>query len=158
MADARLAVAMNMKKLAISQYGNFDFNSMTMFNGVPLGANSDGIYTLFDADDDDGTNIDAFIETITSNFGIPSKKKPRRMYVSLEASRDITLKLKTDEGDYEEYRFTPTQVNQLQHRVSVNVKSRHKGDFWMIRIENEDGCDFSIDSIDALFIILGLGR
>jgi len=158
MADARLAVAINMKKLALSQYANFDFNSMTMFNGVPLAASADGIFSLFDANTDDGVSVDAIVETVLSNFGIPTKKKPRRMYVSLEASGDMVLKLKTDDGDYKIYQFTPDQVKQLQHRVPVDVGSKHKGDFWLLRVENKSGCDFSIDAIDMLFIILGMSR
>lgn len=158
MADARLAVAMNMRKLALSQYANFDFNSMTMFNGVPLAANADGIFSLFDTDRDDGTDINAVVETILSNFGLPTKKRPRRMYVSLETSGDMILKLKADDGDYKVYQFTPDQVRQLQHRVPVDVGSRRKGDFWLLRVENKSGCDFSIDAVDVLFIILGMSK
>jgi len=154
----RLCVALEFKRLAITQYSNFNFESLAVFNGVLIGATIDGLYSLLDADDDDGTDIDAIFETITTDFGVPSKKKLRRAYIAGEASGNITFKFKTDDGDYEEYTLTPAQLSQLQHRCRLNLKHIQKGNYWMLRVENADGCDFSIDSVDLLTIIMGLGR
>jgi len=154
----RLAIALELRRLAISQYGNFNFESMAVFNGVLIGANADGLYSLFDADDDDGTDIDAIFETITTDFGVPSKKKLRRAYIAGEASGNITFKFKADDGSYKVYTVTPDQLSQLQHRCRLHLQHTQKGNYWMLRVENVNGCDFSIDSVDLLTIILGLGR
>ncbi len=158
MADDRLGLRINLKNMAVGQYLGFNFNSMAVINGVPIGASSDGIFSLFDAETDNGTDIASIVETALSNFGVMTEKKPRRLYLSLESSGSLLIKLKADDGDYKSYSFTPKQLSQLQHRTPLNVSSFQKGDFWMIRVENVDGCDFSIDDLSALFIILGMGR
>ena len=53
MAKSRLTIGINAKLNAAFQWTNFNFNSMAVFNGVPVAANEDGLYSLFDADDDD---------------------------------------------------------------------------------------------------------
>ena len=157
MADARLAIAINMKKLALSQYANFDFNSMCVFNGVALGANSDGIYSLFDADDDDGTDIDAFFELVTTDFGAPETKKVRFIYVNLETSGNLKIKLQVDEGTESTFMIPAKKIGQLQHRAyRVDGRNDLRGVYWRARIENTGGCDFSVDSIEALLMILGI--
>lgn len=157
MADERLAIAMNLKRLALTQYTNFNFNSMCVFNGVALGANEDGIYSLFDADDDDGTDIDAFFELLTTDFGIPDSKKIRFTYVSLETSGDLVIRYQVDEGTERSFLVPAKKTGQLQHRTyRVDGRSDLRGVYWRTKIENTDGCDFSVDSIDALLMILGM--
>jgi hypothetical protein len=158
MADDRFGARLNLKRVALSQYGEFNFNSMAVMNGVPIGASSDGIFSLFDAEKDNGTYIASIIETVLSNFGVISKKKPRRLYVSLEASGALLIKLKVDDGDYKNYSFNPKVLGQKEHRTPLSVTSFQKGDYWMVRIENVDGADFSIDDLSGLFIILGMER
>ena len=156
--DIRIGLAINLKGLAASQYSNYDFNSLGVFNGVPLGASEDGVFSLFDSDTDNGTDIDAVIESATTDFGMDNKKKLRRSYVGYEASGNLMLKFKTDDGNYTSYMLVPVVGSQTQHMKRQRVSSKDRGRYWMVRIENEDGCDFSIDAIDGLFIILGLGR
>jgi hypothetical protein len=158
MADDRFGARLNLKRIALSQYGGFNFNSMAVMNGVPIGANRDGIFSLFDAETDNGAYIYSVIETVLSNFGIISKKKPRRLYVSLEASGSLLIKTKCDDGDYKNYSFTPKVLGQKEHRTPLSVTSFQKGDYWMIRIENVDGADFSIDDLSGLFIVSGMER
>ena len=156
--EARFGARLQLYNTATSQYGNFNFNSMAVFNGVAIGAGVDGVFSLFDAENDNGAYIESIIETVLSNFGVISKKKPRRLYLSLEASGSLLIKLKVDGGDYSSYSFTPKQLGQLQHRTPLSVSTFQKGDYWMMRIENIDGIDFSIDDISALFIISGMER
>lgn len=158
MAVSRLGVALNLKGIAVSQYTGFNFNSMTVFNGVPIGVNSDGIYSLFNKDDDDGADIDSILELVLTDFGVQTKKKPRRMYIGYEASGNMVFKIKADDGDYKVYRLKPIQTSQLQHKTGVAVTSKQKGTYWLVRLENEEGCDFSIDSVEGLFFVLGRSR
>jgi len=156
MADARLAVFANLKRLAFSQFGNFDFNSMCLFNGIPLGANSDGIYTLFDADDDDGTNIESYFELSTTDFGISKTKKIRFLYVHCETAGTLKVKLQVDEDEERTFVIIPKKTGNLQHRTHrVDGRTDLRGVYWRPRIENTKGCDFSIDNIEALLMILG---
>lgn len=157
MADERLSIATNLKRVASTQYSNFNFNSMCVFNGVALGANEDGIYSLFDADDDDGSEIDAFFELVTTDFGIPDTKKIRFTYVSLETSGDLKIKFQVDEGTERTFLVPAKKTGQLQHRTyRVDGRNDLRGVYWRARVENTDGCDFSVDSIETLLMILGI--
>jgi len=157
MADERLSIVTNLKRMASTQYSNFNFNSMCVFNGVALGANSDGIYSLFDADDDDGTDIDAFFELVTTDFGAPEAKKVRFIYVNLETSGNLKIKLQVDEDLERTFLIPAKKTGQLQHRAHrVDGRNDLRGVYWRPRIENTKGCDFSVDSIEALLMILGI--
>lgn len=158
MAISRLGLALNMKEVAVSQYDNFDFNSMTVFNGVPIGSNSNGIYSLFDKDDDDGADINSILELVVTDFGLQTKKKPRRVYIGYEASGNMVFKIKADDGDYKVYHLKPVKTSQLQHRTAIAVTSKQKGVYWLTRVENKEGCDFSIDAVEMLMFVLGRSR
>jgi len=156
MAIERLSIATNLKRMASTQYSNFNFNSMCMFNGVALGANSDGIYSLFDADDDDGTDIDAFFELLTTDFGTLKTKKVRFVHVGLESSGDLKIKFQVDEGTEQSFIIPAKKIGQLQHRAyRVDGRNDLRGTYWRARVENTGGCDFSVDSIEAVLMILG---
>ena len=157
MADERLSIVTNLKRVASTQYCNFNFNSMCVLNGVALGANSDGIYSLFDADNDDGTDIDAFFELVTTDFGALETKKVRFVYVHLETSGDLKIKLQVDEGTEQTFLIPAKKIGQLQHRAyRVDGRNDLRGVYWRARVENTDGCDFSVDSIEALLMLLGI--
>lgn len=156
-APARLAIRINLKTNGISQYADYDFNSFaTLPNGSALAANEDGLYSLNDADTDNGTNIVAFFETVTTNFGSPIKT--RKSYIDGEFSGELLLKAKADDESESVYLIRPLKDGQKQHKLVVPMTARHKGSYWMFRIENRDGCDFSVDSLDLVAIVLSAGR
>lgn len=156
MATERLTIALNAKINALYQWSNFNFNSMAMFNGVPIGANEDGIYSLLDADDDDGTDIDAFFELATTDWGMPETKKVRFAYVSGETSGDLKLKLQVDDDQEQTFLVPARKTGQLQHRYHrVDGRNDLRGVYWRPRIENTKGCDFSVDAMDAIVMFLG---
>ena len=155
----RLTLGVNLKRAAPYQWHMFDFNSMTMFNGVPIASNEEGIFSLFDADNDNGADIDAFFELPTSDLGVPNAKQMRRALVSLEASGMMVLKAQTDEQDEKGFRLAPKTIGQKQHKShDVGMRRDQHGSYWMFRIENRNGCDFSVDNILLTVYVLGMGR
>jgi predicted 3-demethylubiquinone-9 3-methyltransferase (glyoxalase superfamily) len=159
MSTDRLTVALNLMNLAVTQYGNYNFNSMCVFNGVPLGANEDGIYSLEDADTDSGDLIDAFFELNTTDFGINNQKRIRKFFLGMESQGDLELIAQTDEDQQKMSEVISRNDNQQQSSSQrVSWVRTQKGVYWMIRLDNIDGCDFSVDSIDAFLAILGINR
>jgi len=155
-ATDRLTFVLNMRNSAPFQWVNFDFNSMTMFNGVPIGANEDGIFSLFDADDDNGTDIDAFFELVKTDLGTSESKKIRFYYFTGETSGDLKIKLQVDDGEERTFLVPAKKIGQLQHRLHrVDGRNDLRGVYWRPRIENTKGCDFSVDAIDILLSLLG---
>ena len=155
-ATDRLTFVLNIRENAPFQWVNFDFNSMAMFNGVPIAANEDGIFSLFDADDDNGTNIDAFFELVKTDLGTSETKKIRFYYFTGETSGDLKIKIQVDDGQERTFLVPAKKIGQLQHRLHrVDGRNDLRGVYWRPRIENTKGCDFSVDAIEILLSLLG---
>jgi hypothetical protein len=153
-----LTICLNLRRTGPTQYSNFNFNSFGNLGGMVLGANEDGIFLLDSADNDDGTPIDAFLELLTSDFGIPNAKRMRIIDIGYEADGQIKVVLKADDRfEYVLY-LAPAATNRQQDRGRAKGQRNVKGRYWTARIENTDGCDFSIDHIQIIPIILSGGR
>ena len=151
-------IALNLKRIAATQYRNFNFNSMCEFNGVALAANSDGLFSLDDAETDNGIYINSYVELPTSDLGGLITKRFRKIYVGYETSGSIKITTKTDGGDDQSHILTPAKTDQLQHRGILPMSRSQQGTYWIFRIENVNGYDFSIDNIEGVPIILTRGR
>ena len=149
-----LGIALRLNNLAVSQYCRYDFDSMVKCWDIYLGAGEEGLFTLEDADTDDGVEIDAIIEFPTTDFGISHQKRIRSLYVGYETGGDMTLTLSNDEDNERVYTLTPINASNKQHGSKVKVNRDGKGRYWTVRIENVDGCDFSLNMIEAIITIL----
>jgi len=158
MSDDCFGIALNLKQIAASQYRNFNFNSMCLFDGRALACNDEGIFSLDDAETDNGTEIDSYIELPTTDFGYLGSKRFRKIYVGYETSGSITVTVKADGGTEASFTLTPKMVLQIQHRGILPMSRAQHGVYWVIRIENDDGCDFSLDNIEGIMIMLTKGR
>lgn len=142
---------MNVETKGVSEYSNFNFNSMSS----GLGATSTGIYRLIGTDDA-GSNIDAYIKTGLIDFGTSLEKQVPYAYIGLNKSGDMLLKTIVDyRGSRKErwYEVAPKAIDATDTiRVSLGrgVKSR----YWQFELTNKDGSDFEIDSIELLPLIL----
>ncbi len=149
-----LGLATNLANIAITQYCHFNFNSMCKFGDVYLGANEDGIHTL-GGGTDNGTDIDAFLELALSDWGISEFKRIRRLFIGYETNGNLLFTIKDDEDDswtatleYHRFGYDRQTGNEIDGR-------RDKvGRYWSIRIDNIDGAEFAIDSIEVLAVIL----
>ena len=149
-----LGIAMRLNNLAISQYCKYDFDSMVKFGDIYLGAGEEGLFTLEDADTDDGVEIDAVIEFPTTDFGISHQKRVRSLHVGYESGGDMTLTLYNDDDNERVYTLVPVNSSNKQHGSKVKINRDGKGRYWTVRIENVDGCDFSLNMIEAIITIL----
>lgn len=153
MATERLCVIFKPVNYAIAQWTNYNFNSFCEFNGVALGSNEDGIYALT-GDQDGTTNIDAFFELGPTNMGEDKQLKLRRLITSGEFGGDLLLTVYKGEGGAVEYDLTPVNKDMTQTTAETTLQLHHQDRFWSFRVENVDGCDFSIDMIDVLIALL----
>ena len=153
MADY-LGLCLNLKGGQLSQWANYNFNSMTKIGGQYIGANELGLFQLNTGNDDAGNAIEAFFELVTSDWGIPGQKRIRSWYVGYEADGDLLLTVKDDDGNERMWTLEPIHSDNQQHGVKGWGARDGKGRYWMIRIDNVNGADFSIDNIMVLPIIL----
>lgn len=149
-----LGLCMELSGQRISQYLNYNFNSFCSFGDAIIGASEDGLMVLDDGQSDEGDPIISFFELLTSDFGAANQKRIRTVYLGGETSGDIQITVKNDDRNEREKPITVHYTDNQQHRIKVPVSRSGKGRYWMLKLENVDGADFSIDTIAVVPIIL----
>jgi hypothetical protein len=156
-----LTLCMNVNNFAVTQYSNFDFNSMVQFNGTPYAAGTTGIFSLGNAQTDNTADIDAYFEFWIGDSGTLNLKRIRALHFGLEANGNTTVEITDDDGTSKTYDITilkPETVGvagYTQHGHRIFVERTHKGRYWKTKVSNVDGADFSIDRIDVTWNVLG---
>lgn len=139
---------------ATSQYTGFDFNSMVKFNGNFVGASSSGL-SVIGGTADNGVAIYARMASGLIDFGINNKKRWRFVCFGVETTGDLIIKISADEKLAKQYDIIG-KPNGTQQRVKIPVSRENYGRYWSWEISGS--CDFSVDSIEVLPIILNSGH
>jgi hypothetical protein len=141
---------------ATTQYTNFDFDSMVRFGDHILCASRAGLFR-HTGETDNGSLITAYFEPLTMDFGISSTKRVRFVYLSFEASGNLTLTVTTNMGLSASYLIPVAAAGQ--HAARVAISRSLYGRYWTFSISNAgNGLDFSIDEIKVLPIIRSHGH
>lgn len=148
--------AFNLNNKAASFYENFEFNSFAKIGAEYYGCNSAGIY-LLGGDLDGAEQIDATITTGTSDltaeaggrvlFDGRSRKSVPYAYISARSPEVMKITCRV-EGKEHTYLF----------RAGKNVVAPSRADlgkgvfgtFWQFELQNQNGADFEIDSLDVV--------
>lgn len=138
----------------VSQYEGYNFNSMCKFEDVYLGAGDNGIMVLDSGHSDNTSKIEAFFELVTSDFGSEHQKRIRSVYIGGETNGELQLTLKDDDENERHFVISPNHSGNQQHTMKVSAGRNGKGRYWMFRIDNVNGSDFSVDSITILPILM----
>lgn len=146
-----LALQLNIKQGANSEYSNYAFESLTMFNGKPFGGNSSGLYELT-GDDDAGTDISGEIETGKTDFEVGNVKKPWSVHLGMSGEGTVRAKLKGAKDVEITGKDATIQDGGLKIKHSRDTRSS----YWGLNLKNLDGSDFQLNNID--FVIETLGR
>ena len=143
-----LGLSICLNNFAVSQYCRYDFDSMY----GRMAAGKDGIFVLNNADNDNGKYIESVIELPLTDLGISNLKRLRNVYVGYETNGSLKLKVQDDEGNEREYILNNN--GNLQQGGRIPIGRDGKGRYWQLRLENIDGCDFSLDTIEVIPVIL----
>lgn len=143
-----LAISVCMQNDAPSQYINMPFESVVEFNGKAVFFGSTGIFEE-SGDDDNGTDIDAWIDTPLHDFGNREQKSIEAFSIGYESDGDLQLILYGDEDEVNARTFVlePTKEGQVQQDFMKTLKKYRfgKARYWKTRVINRDGSDFSVD-------------
>ena len=156
-----LTLCLNVNNMAVTQYSNFNFNSIVQFGGVTYAAGEGGIFSLDDAQTDNGVDIPAFFEFWIGDSGTLNAKRIRALHFGMEANGDMTVEVTDDDGTSIEYPITILKTETVgvagytQHGHRVFIQRTHKGRYWKLKMSNIDSSDFSIDRIDVTWTVLG---
>jgi hypothetical protein len=149
-----LGMCTELSLLAVTQYAKYNFDGMCKLGDVYLGCNGDGIFELTGGKDN-ATDIDAFFELPATDFGSPNQKRIRRAYLGYEADGQLVLEFKYDDNNVRRYPVNTVLKDLRQHGGVVPIGRDGKGRYWGFKIENVNGSDFSVDSIDVSVMLLG---
>jgi len=138
----------NLTNNASTQYTNYDFQSMIVFNGIILGAGTAGLRKLCCGNDDEGTDIAAYFKTGLSTLNWIGKKKNRFIYLGVETEGTIIITPIIDGTNGTPVTFTPNSNGKQFMKMSV--PNNNMGYYWAYKVENVDGCWFSVDEVTVL--------
>lgn len=82
-------------------------------------------------------------------------KRARFVYLGYEADGNLAVTVNFDDGTTTSRTYDSTKTGQQRRRKSFS--RNRKGRYCKVKVANVDGCDFSIDSIELLLIILTQG-
>lgn len=142
-----LALRINTKLAALSQYSNFNFTSVCYYNGVLLGANNGGIFSV-NQDTDLGDNINSFFEIFGADFNSNYRKFIRSSTISGVFDK-IRVSVVADSVECTSH-DSLYDATVEQKSVSIDMNKDDRGKYIGIKISNIDGSDFSIDGVSLV--------
>ena len=146
----------NQESGAPSRYEGFDFDAYAVIGQDYLAARGDGIY-LLDGEDDNGTDIDAIATIGRTDFDEPVMKRVTAAFLGLNSAGQAHLTLRTDQGVTSgpyKLRQTPAASTTERAKFRRGIKSR----YWEVDIENVDGGDLQLKTMELETILLGEKR
>jgi len=138
---------------ATAQFTNYGFQSFAVIDGVPLGANSTGLFRLNTGEQDNGQEYSRSFTPATTDFGISNFKKARKAFLGFSADEEFTLTTTTDD-QVSKTRTVDLKKTGLQRRV-VALGRKQSGRYWKVKVSSTSA--FRFDSIDLLMNIRSAG-
>jgi hypothetical protein len=132
----------NTRTGAISEYGNYNFNSFAQ-NGLHyMGASDAGLFVL-DGDDDDGAPVLARLRSGYAQFGGSRYTSLRAVYIGARGEGDLLFKIDTGDGRLTTYKARLQDMESTKVLVGKGVRSRYIA-FEIL----SEGQDFDLDTVE----------
>ena len=142
---------MNPKVGGLTEYQNYNFNSIAKIGSAYYGASSTGLY-LLEGTDDAGTDIDVRIKFGAFDPGAGKKSRVEHAYIGVRSDGKMIFKTFADDGK-ERWYETQALHNDLstqRAKLGRGVKSR----YWQYELVNRDGESIELEQFEFLPIIL----
>lgn len=137
--------AINFETHAPSRYMGLPAKGITQFGGRTFVANDGGLYEI-SADNDAGQPIRASIEFPTTDFQDSREKRMEVAYIGVKVTGRMVLKVKVNGKDPQYYSIIPSGNNPKGTRVKIGKGL--VGRYWGERLDNVDGSDFELESVE----------
>lgn len=137
-------VVINTKNMSVTEYEGFEFNSLASVGNVSLAANENGIHVLRGSRMSGGP-VDSRILSGLMDFGKDVLTVPKDVWLSMRADGQLTLTVRTEEG--EEYSYPVPGLKDALHEERVKLGRGLKGRFFDFALENIEGADFDLSKI-----------
>lgn len=159
-ALARMSLRIATESMAISQHIEADYDSVAVLSeSVAIGFNEDGIFRLNagtgDAQvDESGNSVDPWpIDTLIRFASVAPlgarRKRIRAIVVTGEFEGCMEYRLTGDEDQQTDWiRMTPVRVDNNQTTMKAGAPRSFYGSHIVLELQNLNGNDFSIGSVD----------
>jgi hypothetical protein len=137
--------AINYETNAPSRYDSLPANSMCLFNGKTYMACAAGIYEI-GADDDAGRPIHASATVAQTNFGSTKNKRIPYVYVGMRSSG--AMQLKAIANNQSDRYYALNAIGGAVRGSRADLGKGLEGQYWQFRVDNVNGADFELDSIE----------
>ena len=137
-------------RMPLSEYRNFDFNSLARVGDKYYAAADEGLFVL-GGDTDDGEEIEASLATMMLDFGSPVQKRVHAAYLGYTSTGRLVLKVRSvDSGEVVEDWYEAKDIDALvpsaqMVRLGRGLRSR----YWQFELMNVAGSDFELDSLEV---------
>jgi hypothetical protein len=138
-----VAIVMNTKNLALTEYESFSYNSLCFLDDTPIGAKADGIYELTGTSDN-GVNIAWKFKTGKLDIDKERTKRVRDVWISYKPSGELILTVDDGENEYE---YDVESYKQIDNAVRVKLGKGFSNRFLQLELENVSGETFNLDHI-----------
>jgi len=148
--------ALNAKILAPSKYAGLSLTSLAVLSSRLYATATDGMVE-FTGTDDEGTDIDAYVQTGKLSFGSMEEKRCARAYVKEQYANALVLSTIVDTVDADQeasedtYTYSvPGRVGARQHAQAVRLRRDIRAVDWAFKIENVDGGGLVLRGLDVV--------
>lgn len=143
---------MNPENYALSNYTNFQFNSVTNFSYETLLANSSGLYAM-DSSTDAGSYINAKMKTAAMNFGTSSQKQVPEILLGVNNTGKVILVVTVDGQMTTTYQLDAPSAYLDTQRIKIG-KGIH-GRYWQFELHTLQNSEFDLDTFEFFPIAWG---
>ena len=151
------AWAVNTENFGHTNYdATYNFTDLMMWNALPFGIKTDGIYELVAADDA-GTNIAAEFrfgidDGAPKNKSTDFNKRVDVVYTSGRMDDDLILTVTIDgQATVREYTAARRMEASGVHDARVKLAKGLRGRYWQLGIKNQNGGNFELDRLSAVY-------
>jgi hypothetical protein len=142
-------VRTNIKNNASTQYTNFEYNSVCVFNGKVLGAGSSGLFDTCNGNTDSGILINAYFVTSNTNFKDNGLKRLWFFILGLWSSGPVAITPFYNGVEANPITVVPKIMNSF-HQIKKMFRDKlTKCTYSKFKFSNVAGSDFTVDSINV---------
>jgi len=141
----------------VSEYSNFEFSSLTYYQGEMYGTTDTGLFKM-GGDTDDGVKITSELSSLLLDMGSSRMKRIRSAYLGYTSTNELVLKVRSvDDGQLSEhwYKAAPVTSAEAPREGYVRVGQGLRSRYWQFELTNVDGGDFEIDQLEMYPLYLG---
>lgn len=154
-----IAIAVNLKNRAITQYHGIPIGGMAIFDGRFFIADFDGIYQFgYEFSQDKGEQIAAYAQLAGTDIGIPNKKTAKSHHLSFYADGELRVTWTADQTQLKEEEVTKGSSYPNHQDVKIRGNAKIAGTYFSYRIDNVKGSDFTLNALRIVPIVKPLGK